>query len=355
MTKKNTFKFLFPFIINIFITLIITILASVFSIIIAIKLNILSADSHNPSLPILIIILVSIAIATFFTTILGIMIHNYISPIRNLVDATKKVSKGDFTIRLNESYKDQEVNNMNIAFNKMVRELSSIETLRNDFIVNVSHEFKTPISTIEGYATLLQEPSISDNERLEYTTIILESSRQLSSLSGNILKLLKLETQEIIPDGNYFYLDEQLRQALLFLENNWSKKNIDIDMNLATTYYYGNEDLLMQVWLNIFSNAIKFTPNNGTIATSLKNTNDGIYVSISDTGIGMSDNVKEHIFEKFFQGDTSRNFEGNGLGLTLVKRIIDLCGCSIEVESEVNKGSTFTIFLPINNKSVANL
>ena len=355
MIKKNTLKFLFPFIINIFITLIITILTSVFSIIIAIKLNILSADNHNPFLPILIIVLVSIAIATFFTTILGLMIHSYIAPIRDLVDATKKVSKGDFTIRLDKSYKDEEVNNMNIAFNKMVRELSSIETLRNDFIVNVSHEFKTPIATIEGYATLLQEPNISDNERLEYTTMILESSRQLSSLSGNILKLSKLETQEIVSDGNYFYLDEQLRQALLFLENNWSKKNIDIDMDLTTTYYYGNEDLLMQVWLNIFGNAIKFTPNNGTIATRLKSADDGIYVSISDTGIGMNDKVKERIFEKFFQGDSSRNLEGNGLGLTLVKRIIDLCGCSINVESEVNKGSTFTIFLPINNKSVDSL
>ncbi len=352
--KKTTFKLLFPFIANIFITLIITVLTSVFGIIVAIKFNILSQDNPSHFFPILLILSVSIAIAAFFTFVLGFLINIYISPIRELAEATKKVSKGDFTIHLEENHKDEEVKNMNTSFNKMIRELNSIETLRNDFIVNVSHEFKTPIATIEGYATLLQEPSISDNERLEYTKMILESSRQLSSLSGNILKLSKLETQEIITDGNYFYLDEQLRQALLFLENNWSKKDIDIDMDLSTTYYYGNEDLLMQVWLNIFSNAIKFTPNNGTIATTLKSTNDGIYISISDTGIGMSSQVKERIFEKFFQGDTSRNFEGNGLGLTLVKRIIDLCGCNISVESEVNKGSTFTIFLP-HNKSVDNL
>lgn len=354
MMKKHTLKFLFPFIVNIFITLIITIITSVFAFIIALRFNILSVDNPNPSFPVFIITAVSIAIATFFTAILGMMIHSYISPIRNLVDATQQVAKGDFTIKLNESYKDGEVKNMNIAFNKMVRELNSIETLRNDFIVNVSHEFKTPLATIEGYATLLQESNISDNERFEYTTMILESSKQLSSLSGNILKLSKLETQEIITEENYFYLDEQLRQALLFLENNWSKKNIDIDMDLTTTHYYGNEDLLMQVWLNIFGNAIKFTPDNGTIATSLKSADDGIYVSISDTGIGMSDKVKKRVFEKFYQGDSSRNFEGNGLGLTLVKRIIDLCGCGITVESEVNKGSTFTIFLP-HNKSVDNL
>lgn len=352
--KKSTFKLLFPFIANIFITLIITVLTSVFGIIVAIKFNILSHDNPSHFFPSLLILSVSIAIAAFFTFILGVLINNYISPIRELAEATKKVSKGDFTVHLDENHKDEEVKNMNSSFNKMVRELSSIETLRNDFIVNVSHEFKTPIATIEGYATLLQEPSISDNERLEYTKMILESSSQLSSLSGNILKLSKLETQEIITDRNYFYLDEQLRQALLFLENNWSKKDIDIDMDLSTTYYYGNEDLLMQVWLNIFNNAIKFTPNNGTLATTLKSTNDGIYVSISDTGIGMSSQVKDRIFEKFFQGDTSRNFEGNGLGLTLVKRIIDLCGYDISVESEVNKGSTFTIFLPYN-KSVDNL
>ena len=273
-------------------------------------------------------------------------------PLKKLIEATNEVSKGDFSIRLRECNVPPTVYEMNTSFNKMVKELSSIETLRNDFIVNVSHEFKTPIAAIEGYATLLQDSDLSENERIEYTKIILDSSRQLSSLSGNILKLSKLETQEIIPDKKYFSLDEQLRQALLLLETQWSKKNIDIDMDLKTTNYYGSEDLLMQVWLNIFGNAIKFTPENGLIVTSLKATPNGICISISDNGIGMSDDVKDRIFDKFYQGDKSRNFQGNGLGLTLVKRILDLCKCEINVISKINEGTTFNIYLPIEKNNM---
>ena len=145
-------------------------------------------------------------------------------------------------------------------------------------------------------------------------------------------------------------MDEQLRQALLLLETQWSKKNIDIDMDLKTTNYYGSEDLLMQVWLNIFGNAIKFTPENGLIVTTLKETPNGICVSISDNGIGMGDDVKDRIFDKFYQGDRSRNFQGNGLGLTLVKKILDLCKCEINVISKINEGTTFNIYLPIEKK-----
>ena len=185
---------------------------------------------------------------------------------------------------------------------------------------------------------------------MEYTKIILDSARQLSSLSGNILKLSKLENQEIVPDKKYFSLDEQLRQALLLLENQWSEKNIDIDMDLKSINYYGSEDLLMQVWINIFSNAIKFTPEGGLIVTRLKNIDNGICVSISDNGIGMSDEVKSKIFDKFYQGDNSRNFEGNGLGLALVKKILDLCNYEIDVKSKINEGTTFNIYLPIEEK-----
>ncbi|MGL5311699.1 MAG: sensor histidine kinase, partial [Peptostreptococcaceae bacterium] len=187
-------------------------------------------------------------------------------------------------------------------------------------------------------------------ERIEYSKMILDSSRQLSSLSGNILKLSKLENQEIVPEKNFFYLDEQLRQALLMLESQWSKKNIDIDMDLFTTYFCGSEDLLMQVWLNLYSNAIKFTPEGGTITTKLKSTNKGILISISDTGIGMSEEVKNRVFEKFYQGDKSRSLEGNGLGLTLVKKIIDLNQYEIKVESEINQGTTFKIYIPLESK-----
>lgn len=350
--NKNLLHFWGPFIINIFITCSVTLFIVALSFSIGTKLDIFSNEKLNTLWGLLLFISINVALASVFTCIVGVLTNHFMKPVKKLIEATDEVSKGDFSIRLREDNVPPPVCEMNTSFNKMVKELSSIETLRTDFIVNVSHEFKTPIAAIEGYATLLQDSDLSESERMEYTKIILDSSRQLSSLSGNILKLSKLETQEIIPDKKYFSLDEQLRQALLLLETQWSKKNIDIDMDLKTTNYYGSEDLLMQVWLNIFGNAVKFTPENGLIVTSLKETPNGICVSISDNGIGMSDDVKDRIFDKFYQGDKSRNFQGNGLGLTLVKRILDLCECEINVISKINEGTTFNIYLLIEKNNI---
>lgn len=345
--NKKSLRFWCPFIINIFITCSITMFIVSIGFSIGTKLSIFNNEKLSNIWNIFLFISINVTIASVFTFMISVLINNFMKPVKKLMEATDKVSQGDFSIRLKEDNVPPDIRDMNVSFNKMAKELGSIETLTNDFIVNVSHEFKTPIAAIEGYATLLQDSTLSDEERIEYTKIILDSSRQLSSLSGNILKLSKLETQEIIPDKKYFSLDEQLRQALLFLESQWSKKNIDIDMDLKTTTYYGSEDLLMQVWLNIFGNAIKFTPENGLIVTRLKNTPKGICVSISDNGIGMSEDVKDKIFDKFYQGDKSRNFQGNGLGLTLVKKILDLCKCEINVTSKINEGTTFNIYLPI--------
>jgi signal transduction histidine kinase len=299
---------------------------------------------RNPIFPIILFVFFCMVISTFFTLIIG---HRILRPIETLIDATKKVAKGDFSIRLDENFPEDEVRNMNIHFNKMVGELNGIETLRNDFIVNVSHEFKTPIASIEGYATLLQDSTLTEEERYEYAQMILDSARQLSSLSGNILKLSEFESQKIMPEKSFFSLDEQIREALLFLESKWSKKNLEIDLALPSITYFGNEEFLMHVWLNIYGNAIKFTPENGIISTSIEKLDTGIYISISDTGIGMTEEVKKHIYEKFYQGDSTRNSEGNGLGLTLVKRIIDMMEGTIEVQSEIGKGTTFTVWLPI--------
>ena len=350
MKNKKISHMWFAFLMNTFLTTLISVFIISITFSINSKFNLFNNSKWNSLLGLTSFILLNITISAVFTSIFAILVKRFMKPINKLIQATEDVAKGDFTIRLDETYHKHEIKTMYTSFNKMVKELNSIETLRNDFIINVSHEFKTPIAAIEGYATLLQDKNLSEDEKNEYTKIILESAKQLSSLSGNILKLSKLETQEIVPEKKYFYLDEQLRQALILLENQWSKKDIDIDMDLRTTYYYGCEDLLMQVWINLFSNAIKFTPEGGLIATRLKNTDDGIYISISDTGIGMSKEVQDRIFEKFYQGDKSRNFEGNGLGLTLVKKILDLCKYSIDVSSEINKGTTFTIFLPIEIK-----
>lgn len=347
---NKTLHFWINFIINIFIISSITIFIVSIGFSLGTKLNIVNNERLNDFWDLIIFILIDIALASVFTFIIIALANNFMKPVKKLIEATNEVSKGDFSIRLDEKNVHHEVLEMNVSFNKMVKELSSIETLRNDFIINVSHEFKTPIAAIEGYATLLQDASLTEDERAEYTNIILDSSRQLSSLSGNILKLSKLENQQIIPDKKYFSLDEQLRQALILLETQWAKKNIDIDMDLKTINYYGSEDLLMQVWLNIFSNAIKFTPEGGLIVTRLDNTPKGICVSISDNGIGMTDEVQSRIFDRFYQGDKSRSFQGNGLGLALVKRILDLCNCEINVKSKVNEGTTFNIILPIKDK-----
>ena len=348
MKLKHFQRILRPFIGNIFITSMVTGFTLLLAASFVSSSNLIDTIAINPMFLLFIFIILVLAISTVFTFMIYNILKNFFRPIKALIDATENVSKGDFTVFLDENHRERGIRRLNRSFNKMVRDLNSIETLRNDFIVNVSHEFKTPISAIEGYATLLQQSDLSEQERIEYSKTILESSRQLSSLSGNILKLSKLESQEITPDNNYFHLDEQLRQAILILESSWSKKDIYIDLDLPNVKYLGSEDLLMQVWINLYSNAIKFTPNYGTIYTKLIILDDSICISISDTGIGMSEDVKNRVFEKFYQGDKSRSFEGNGLGLTLVKRILDLCNCKIEVESEINMGTTFNIYLPKN-------
>lgn len=291
------------------------------------------------------LLILSITISAFFTLIVG---HRIFMPIEALIQATKKVAKGDLSVHLDENYRENTVRDMNIYFNKMVRELRGIETFKSDFIVNVSHEFKTPIATIEGYATLLQDKELSEAEHDEYTKMIIESSRQLSILSSNILKLSKLENQEIVAEATVYQLDEQIRQALLLLEVNWSKKNLELDIDLIPIHFYGSEELLIQVWVNLLSNAIKFTPENGSIHIILRQLSIWAIVEISDTGIGMTENTQKHIFDKFYQEDRNRKVDGNGLGLTLVKRIIDLCGGEIEVKSEYGKGSTFIVKLKNN-------
>ncbi|HEX9026402.1 MAG TPA: HAMP domain-containing sensor histidine kinase [Clostridium sp.] len=281
------------------------------------------------------------------TTISFFLANIILSPIVKFSGALMEVGKGNFNIKLDESsYHVKELKEMSHNFNIMVNELNNIETFRSDFIANVSHEFKTPLASIEGYTMLLQDNNLTEGEKSEYTKKIFSSTQRLSNLVGIILQISRLENQGIIAEKNKFKLDEQLRQALLLLESKWTSKNIDLDLDLNPMTFYGNEELLMQVWENLFSNAIKFTPDNGTIICTLKQSENWIIATISDNGIGMSEDVQAHIFEKFYQGDKSHSSEGNGLGLALVKRIIDLCGGIIEMRSECRKGSTFIVKFP---------
>lgn len=291
-----------------------------------------------------------VIIAFIVCIILGTVITAFISrtilqPIRNLNKATTEVARGNFSVRVREPL-DAEYGTLTRNFNRMAEELSGIETLRGDFISNVSHEFKTPLASIQGFAKLLQDDSLSDSDRCEYTQIIIDETTRLSKLASNILNLSKLENQTTIANKTRFSLDEQIRKIILMLEPEWSKKNINLDIALDDIYYFGNEELMGQIWQNIINNAIKFTPDNGVIKVQLYRTESNITVRISDNGIGISHEAKEKIFEKFYQGDHSRKTEGNGLGLALVKRIIDLCGGRIYVENLYEGGVCFVVELP---------
>lgn len=276
-----------------------------------------------------------------------LLVRRIVKPILRLNTATKEVAKGNFDIEISSNSRD-EIGQLTHNFNKMTRELKNIEYLRKDFITSVSHEFKTPIASIQGFAKLLQKGNLTDEERQEYTGIIVEETTRLSNLSSNILRLSKLENQEIIERKGFFLLDEQIRKSILVLEHHWSEKEIEFDINLDKVEYLGDEELLQQVWINLLGNAIKFSKKNEMIKVSLRKVGEGVEVKIIDQGIGMTEEIKQRIFEKFYQGDRAHSHEGNGLGLPLVKRIIDLYGGSIGVESQTEKGSTFTVYLPFN-------
>lgn len=287
----------------------------------------------------------------FGSLLLGVVIALFVGrliirPVQRISDAFDALSHGNFSVRVAEESRVAEIREMAKKFNAMTHDLAHIETLRTDFVANVSHEFKTPLSSIEGYATLLQSRSLSVEKREYYTQKILDNSRRLSQLSSNILLLSRLENQELVMGRSEFRLDEQIRRTILLLEDKWTAREIEFDMELPRQMLVGNEALLEQVWSNIIDNAIKHSPAGGSIRISMEQGEGQVAVAIADAGDGMSAEVQRHIFEKFYQGDPSRQEDGNGLGLALVRRIIDLCGGDITVESAPGQGAVFTVTLP---------
>lgn len=289
-------------------------------------------------------LIVSTIIGTFLAFPVG---HFLLKPLNQLIDATRQVSKGNFDVKAKELNHKFGVGELIKSFNTMTSELSSIEMLRTDFISNVSHEFKTPITSIKGFAKILQNENLSKEEREEYTNIIIEESTRLSHLSTNILKISKLDHQNIVDKKRTFSLDEQIRRSILLLEYLWSDKDIEFNISLEELFYTGDEELLQQVWVNIINNAIKYSHKGNVIDVRLKKLDDKIICKIKDYGTGMSEETKERIFEKFYQGDESRFKEGNGLGLALVKRILELYDGQIKVDSKLNQGTRFTVILPL--------
>lgn len=268
-------------------------------------------------------------------------------PVKKITQAANKMIAGDFSVRIEPMSKlsaYQGFNEITECLNKMARELGSVETLRTDFIANVSHEMKTPLAVMQNYSTLLQAPELTEEKRLEYAKGVSDASRRLSEMMTNILKLNRLENQQIFPEVTEFDLGEQLCACLLQFENTWEQNDIEIDTDIAEDIRVAADgELLSLVWNNLLSNAFKFTPAGGKVSLRLTATDRHASVQIADTGCGMTAEVGAHIFEKFYQADGSRATQGNGLGLALVKRVVDILQAQIRVESTPGMGSTFTV------------
>ena len=294
----------------------------------------------------LFLLLVSLFIGTILTIIAG---THFLRPLHDLVAATKEVAEGNFNVKVAVNGSN-EMNRLAISFNEMTTELAGIEKLHTDFITNISHEFKTPIVSIRGFARRLKKNTLTDQQREEYLDIIIAETERLTSMTSNITLLSNLENTEDVIEKSAFFLDEQIRRAILLLEPQLERKHLELKINLQPVNIVGNQEMINHVWINLLSNAIKFSPEDSTIEVTLKSVGNYANVSISDKGIGMDEEVKKHIFDKFYQGDDSRVTVGSGLGLSLVKKILQLCGGKIEVESELGKGSCFTVSLPINEQ-----
>lgn len=266
-------------------------------------------------------------------------------PIKTFIDAVDRISDGDYSVRLEPRGPD-EIKNLCLSFNNMAKELDSVEMLRNDFVNNFAHEFKTPIVSIRGFAKILCRSDLSEEERSEYLNIIIDESERLACLSSSVLMLSKLEQQSILTDKTSFNLSEQIRLVIAMLEGKWNDKNIDIFFDGGEVCFFGNEEILKQIWINLIDNAIKFSPEYGTVEIKVSDSQDFIYVDVCNQGDGMSEETVAHIFDKFYQGDKSHSSAGNGLGLTIAKRIAELHGGNISVVRTDEEETDFQVLLP---------
>lgn len=302
-------------------------------------------------------VLASMGVGTYWVAmavVAAIIIHQvscakYDKPMRRLSRAMRAVAQGDFTVSVQPVHKRNKFDYMDLMFedfNSMVHELSSIETMKDDFIANVSHEIKTPLAVIRGYASALLRGNLSEEEQREYAATIASASESLSVLISNILRLNKLENQEIVPNAAPYDLTRQLSDCALAHEEQWERKHIDFDAQLEErVMILADESMLEIVFNNLIANAIKFTEPGGRIVLRQEKAGGDVVVTVSDTGCGMDEETVKHIFDKFYQGDSSHSREGNGLGLALVKRVLDISGGSIAVRSAPGEGSEFIVRL----------
>lgn len=296
-------------------------------------------------------------LAALFTAIDGIRRHFTVTrPARRILDATERIMQGDLSVRIPVQSGHGEgdpFSEIAEGINRMAEELSGIETLRSDFISNVSHEIKTPLAVIQNYCAMLSDERLGEAERKDYTATVTRASQNLSSLITNILRLSKLENRQIYPAFSTCDLSEQLTLCVLDFEDMYEKKQLELDCDIAPDIHVKTDpEMLTLVWNNLLSNAVKFTEPGGRVGVTLEREDDHATVTVSDTGCGIPREVGEHMFEKFYQGDTSHATEGNGLGLTLVKRIVDIMGCEIAVRSEVGVGTAFTVRIKCEEEAV---
>ncbi|MBE6758497.1 MAG: HAMP domain-containing histidine kinase [Ruminococcaceae bacterium] len=284
----------------------------------------------------------ALLLGTFMAALAG---KRFLRPIRELNKAIKIISRGNFNVRVSVP-KNAEMRELVDNFNRMTRDLGSTETLQKDFVNNVSHEFKTPLASINGFAKLMQNEDLGDEQRREYAAIIAEESERLARLSASILQLTRLDNASAMTNVAEYSLDEQLRRTIVLLASQWEAKSIEMEVEVDSITVSGNKELLGEVWMNLLTNAIRYTPEHGHITVRATELLDDIQVEVEDDGCGMTPEVASRVFERFYQGDSSRSGEGNGLGLALVKRVVELSGGSVAVESTPGSGSIFRVRLP---------
>lgn len=307
-------------------------------------------DRTEDPLLIAVLILILIFILATFCTVCDFIRRKIMidRPVSRILDATERIARGDFTARIEidhtyDKYTEYDIIAENL--NAMAAELSKSEVMKNDFISNVSHELKTPLALIGSYAEALADPDLDKESREKYTQTLISASKRLSDLVSNILKLNKLENQRLKNELQKINLSDMLAEAILNFEGVIEEKKIELDIRISDVFVISSPGLLEIVWNNLISNAVKFTEPGGRVSVELVERDDLAVVTVSDTGPGMSREVGMHIFEKFYQGDTSHSGEGNGLGLALVKKVIDILGGEISVTSELGKGSGFTVII----------
>lgn len=332
------------FALSIFVVLLVTIFITGFLSYIAIEAGFFTQiNNRNPLLPLASVLFSCLIVGTIVSYLMG---KRPLRMTKEIMDKFSRLAKGDFSVRLDLRH-PPEYQDLSDSFNSMAGELGSIEMLRTNFVNNFSHEFKTPIMSIKGFAEMLRDDDLTQDEKKEYLDVVISESQRLADIASNVLDLSKIENQQILADISCFELAEQIRYCILTFAPKWEQKNISVTAEMQDIRICGNEEMLHQVWANLLENAIKFTPENGNIAFSLSVRGEYVIVEIKDDGLGIAPDALAHIFDKFYQADRSRATSGSGLGLTLVKRIVELHGGTLSCRSEAGKGSEFRVCLPI--------